>query len=212
MKHLLTKLSVITIIFIMAFALDSSNVFAQVVIQIKDGEDAWTGITASDAYDECEELNESYSTLGKASVNAHLTTNADWYAVSLLANSSYGSGVASNTTGNKSGVMNFGSHWTFTASLLDTYNANSYVKSLEDNKKGYVETVYSKSYRDSNKIGLGLRTGELLVGNEYYDDNKSYPVTTRQGLFVFNLGVGSPGCAAGASNNSITFRPVIWNN
>ena len=86
-------------------------------IQIKKDATSWTSISVSDAYDKCQELNDDNSALGKTGDNvmAHLSTNADWYAVSLLTYSDYGSKNNSNTTGNNSGVINFGSKVVFTS-------------------------------------------------------------------------------------------------
>jgi hypothetical protein len=214
MNSLTKKVSIILAIFIAVIILDIQKVSASYVIQVKSGQTTWTGISASDAYDKCEELNTSYSTLGTDQLNAHLTTNADWYAVTLLTYSSYGSKNASNTTGNNSGVKNFGTTWTFTASLLDGVDSNSKIASLKTNTKGYVETVYNNTNRANNKVGLGLRSEEIIVSSSvYYADSTSYPVTVRSGLFSFSLGgiFGDGYFASGAANQRVTFRPVIWN-
>ena len=78
-------------------------------IQIKKDGASWTDISVSDAYDKCQELNDDNSALGTTSSNvmAHLSTNADWYAVSLLTQSDYGSKNNRNTTNNNSGIMEF---------------------------------------------------------------------------------------------------------
>ena len=132
------KVMLLIVVFMIAVILKGNTAFAEYVIQVVPNVSAWTAITASDAYDECQKLNTTSSTLGTTSLKAHLTTNADWYAVGLLTYSTYGSKNASNTTGNNTGIMNFGTKTTHTASLLEGTSSNSKWESIYNN----VNTTY----------------------------------------------------------------------
>lgn len=186
-------------------------------IQIKDGATSWTTISVSDAYDKCQELNDDNSALGTTSNNvmAHLSTNADWYAVALLTQSDYGNRNSNNTTGNNSGIMNFGSMWTFTAGIMEdnTQTTNVNYQSLIDNKNTkFVEKL--KSNQEENKPGLGFLTSELVVSGEqkYANGYNDYPISNRK--YLFNFWIGSSNMhwlsSPGAPHEKVTFRPVIW--
>lgn len=185
-------------------------------IQI-NGAGSWTNISASDAYDKCQELNDDNSALGITGDNviAHLTTNADWYAVSLLTISSYGSNDNGNTTGNSSGIQNFGTKRTFTAGLYEGYTStNAKLQSLIDNRNTkFVEIL--KADANENEPGRGLIPSEILLsqGSEYYLGNERYaqegPISTRTNLFFVAAGNNSKGCD-GCERADLTFRPAIW--
>lgn len=185
-------------------------------IQIKKDATSWTSISVSDAYDKCQELNDDNSALGttQSNVMAHLSTNADWYAVSLLTLSEYGSKNEYNTTGNNSGIMNFGAKTSFTSGIMEDWEEtiSSNYQSLIDNKDTkFVEKIKTSTERESNKAGLGFRASEVLSGTVYYGDGVSYPISVRRGLFAFHVGhSASGGLASGAPNIGLTFRPVIW--
>lgn len=186
-------------------------------IQIKNGATSWTSISVSDAYDKCQELNDDNSALGTTSSNvmAHLSTNADWYAVSLLTQSDYGSRNNNNTTGNNSGIMNFGSKWTFTAGIMEdnTQATNDNYQSLINNKDTkFVEKLKNEANRENNKPGLGFRASEILSSgiNHYENDFNNYPISVRNSLFGFLVGDFGTALASGAPSSIVTFRPVIW--
>lgn len=190
-------------------------------IQIKNGATSWTDISVSDAYDKCQELNEDNSALGTTSSNvmAHLSTNADWYAVSLLTQSDYGSRNNNNTTGNNSGIMNFGRKWAFTAGIMEdnTQTTNVNYQSLIDNKDTkFVEKLKNKANRENNKPGLGFLASEILTSSmAYYENNyNTYPITNRTGLFGFYVGYNGLNAYSlsptGEPHSEVTFRPVIW--
>jgi hypothetical protein len=130
-------------LFCIGMLMINSNSYAAVAI---NGGDVWTQITASDAYAACYNMrNGTTSTLGSNSLEPHLTLNSDWGAVAYLTVSDYGqidsrstaygasgprvdltknnSPIESvwcrSTTGNASGVINFGANVTYTAA---TYN------------------------------------------------------------------------------------------
>ena len=215
------KVMVLIIVFVIAVSIKGNTAFAEYVIQIKPGTSAWTEISVSAAYDECQKLNQTSSTLGTTSLKAHLTTNADWYAVSLLTYSAYGARSANNTTGNSTGIMNFGSTWTFTSSVMEGSSSNDNRKSLYDNiDTPYVESVKNATNRASNEPGRGLLSNEMIstsYGGANYSNAGNYPVCVHTNLFGFYLGYGTEtwgiygaGCA-GNANVRTTFRPVIWN-
>lgn len=185
-------------------------------IQI-NGAGSWTNISASDAYDKCQELNDNNSALGTTGDNvmAHLSTNADWYAVSLLTISSYGSKDSGNTTGNSSGIKNFGKKRTFTAGLYEGYTStNSKLQSLIDNRNTKFVEILKKDLNE-NEPGRGLIPSEILLsqGYQYYLENERYaqegPISTRFGLFFVAAGNDSYGCD-GNARADVTFRPAIW--
>ena len=210
------KVMLLIVVFMIAVILKGNIAFAEYVIQVVPNVSAWTAITASDAYDACQKLNTTYSTLGTESLKAHLTTNADWYAVSLLTYSAYGYKSPDNTTGNNTGVMNLGR--TFTSSLMEGITTNSNITSLYNNLgTSYVETVKNNTNRESNLPGRGLLASEYLTssfgGICYGNDGAGYPVGCREKLFGFSLGYGGGWgyCSKGDARPDTTFRPVIWN-
>ena len=216
------KVMLLIIVFAIALIMKENTVYAESTIQVIPDKSAWTSITVSDAYDVCQKLNKNYSTLGTESLKAHLTTNADWYAVSLLTYSTYGNRDASNTTGNKTGIINFGSKYTYTSALMEGSTTNDNIKSLYDNiNTPYVESVKNGTNRSSNEPGRGLLSMEFLSGSfgtDWYSTQKGYPVCVRNSLFGFNIGSNNGSASGdnrsgstGASTSSVTFRPVIWN-
>ena len=210
------KIILFLTIFTIAFLIKNNAVFAEYVIQVVPNATAWKTITVSDAYDACQNLNQPYSTLGTTSLKAHLTTNADYYAVSLLTYSSYGNRNKSNTTGNRTGIMNFGTSSTFTSSLMDGYQNSTYTKSLRENiETPYVEKVKNYTDRAANASGLGLLGKEVISTSygsiEYASNNNTWcPVVVRSNLFGIRVAHSWEGCQ-GESHASVTFRPVIWN-
>lgn len=221
---LTNKIILIVLISLSMIFINCNNVCAEYVIQVVPNETAWTNISVSDAYDACQNLNTTYSTLGTESLKAHLTTNADWYAVSLLTYSAYGdkSNINKTTTGNNSGIVNIAT-LAFTSSLMYGYNdSNPYISKLVENiNTSYVETVYNvkdEELRSNNIPGRGLLESEYITsayGTIYSASSTGCPVVCRQNLFGFWLGhsvdhtnmIG----AKGAANPNTTFRPVIWN-
>ena len=185
-------------------------------IQIKWSDKYWDNISASDAYDKCQELNDDNSALGITGDNvmAHLSTNADWYAVSLLAMSSYGGSVnnGSSTGGNDSGVLGIGS-LRFTAGIIESNmeTTNKYYQSIIDNKDTkFVEKL--KQNQDQNKAGLGFRSSEILISsiNWYHAYNVNNPISLKRDLVGFIVGKTGYAGIDGKPSDNISFRPVIW--
>lgn len=217
-KKILTTLTLIAFCILLFGQSVKAETEVKTTIQIKKDAASWVNISVSDAYDKCQELNDDNSALGTTSSNvmAHLSTNADWYAVSLLTQSDYGSKSMGNTTGNNSGIMNFGGKPTFTAGIMEdnTQATNVNYQSLINNKDTkFVEKLKNKANRENNKPGLGFRASEILSsGINYYENEfNNYPISVRNSLFGFYVGFEaftSP--ASGAPNSNVTFRLVIW--
>ena len=162
-----------------AVSVKGNTAFAKYVIQVVPDKAAWTQINVSDAYDACQDLNTDASSLGHTeNLKAHLTTNADYYAVSLLTYSAYGDRDAyknannGSTTGNKTGIMNFGRMYSFTSAVMRESSSDSNRKSLYDNiNTPYVETIEKASNRTQNLPGRGLLAKE---SNEFTSDYRNY--------------------------------------
>ena len=205
---IIRRIIMLIVILMIAVTLKGNTAFAEYVIQVvptSNANPAWKSINVSDAYDACQNLNQTYSTLGTTSLKAHLTTNADWYAVSLLTYSAYGNKNASNTTGNKTGIMNFGTSYTFTSSVMEGTATNENRTSLYNNiGTPYVESVKNNTNRASNEPGRGLLSNEMLSGSfgtVYYANDGGYPVSVRNSLFGFSLGNGNVGPQRGRCSN-----------
>ena len=131
-------------------------------VESKPGGTAWTNISVSSAYKVCYEMRASSSTLGVNSLDPHLALNKDWGAVAYLAMSSYGAvkdktgptevavpgteTTYTSTTGNATGVMDFGKTYTFLAGVhetgLESANYKEYRTELIANKNSkYVELL-----------------------------------------------------------------------
>lgn len=193
-----------------------AEVEIKTTIQIKSGASRWTSISASDAYDKCQELNNDNSALGTTGDNvmAHLSTNADWYAVSLLTYSVYGSKNEQNTTGNSSGIngLDLG---VFTAGILENntaVTAKNYQSIIDNKNTKFVEILKTK--RNENKPGLGFLVHERLISNgaEFYRDNYAdCPISCRSRLFGFSVGLDFNNInSSGTPSAAVSFRPVIW--
>ena len=208
-----------TLILIMFYTLASCQC-VKAATEIKsalqiNGGPVWTNISVSDAYDKCQELKGKNSVLGEnvgENVMPHLLTNADHFAVSVLAISHYGKG-AGDTTGNGSGVQHWGSNWIFTAGIYEGYEdtTNINLQSIVKNKESkFVEKI--KYNREENLPGRGLLAHEQIHSsrNEYYNTNvHKSPCLVRLGLFGLVFGNDSIG-SGGDPRASVTFRPAIW--
>ena len=205
---------------IIAFIIISINIISNAAIEIKEGTVKYTNINISNAYKLCYDLRNYDTTLGNNNLDPHLALNKDWGAVAYLSMSSYGtvrsySGTEItineknyySTTGNATGVINFGKTSSYTAGILDGAESTDNIKNLFDNKETkYVEKLSITADANSTK-------GQALY--ETYDWYKSSgttssswvtstsPVLKRSGVVRF---IGTSGNA-----NIETFRPVIWN-
>lgn len=203
-------------------------------------------ISVTNSYLSCQGMTKQGESLYGSTVLPHLSTNADWGAVSYLSNSIYGTNSAGkntgvkvtidgidyySTTGNASGVMNWGvncynsSLWTQTASLITNYMTNSststskeYVTELQaalEKRSRFVEEINTNSgmFTVNNTLGKGLEevSGYPWDQWHYAGQNENYPIAIRQGLFGFVVGSNGNYPSSGAGSGFATFRPVIWN-
>ena len=141
-------------------------------VESKPGGTVWTNITISNAYKVCYEMRASTSTLGVNSLDPHLALNKDWGAVAYLALSTYGAvkdktgptGVAVpgtettyiSTTGNATGVMNFGKTYTYLSGAheggLESASNSGWRTELITNKESkYVELLPASPNVDNTK-------------------------------------------------------------
>ncbi len=187
---------------------------SKAAMAIKPDETVWTNISVSDAFDRCRELAYHSSTLGNNNLDPHLTLNSDWGAVAFLTMSVYGvndvdSGKTS-TTGNETGVKDFGKTYTWTAAahitgLESALNALIYRQSLITNKSSkYVELLKDKI--DENEKGLALN---VAAGGKYCTSDM--PALIRVGLLGCSRGNNVVVSNYGGPARDITLRPVIWN-
>ena len=172
-------------------------------VESKPGGTVWTNITISDAYTACYNMRDYTSTLGNNTLDPHLTLNKDWAAVSYLALSSYGAVTANqppdsipqvnsttytSTTGNPTGVMDFGKKHTFTSAGneqgLKNAGNKGYRKKLIDNLgTKYVETLPT-TYNTETTKGMAL-----TETNSWFSTGRAassdYPLSIRGRYFIF---------------------------
>ena len=157
-------------------------------MEMKPGTTVWTGITVSDAYDACRGLDVVGSALGTDKLDPHLALNKDWGAVAYLAVSSIGNVGTSNlptvtigensyttTTGNLTGVMNFGKTNTYTSSGLSTVIGTAknpgWRQSLIDNKDTRYVELLPGTADVKNTRGMAIKETE-----EWFSSKVDYPV------------------------------------
>lgn len=197
--------------------------FSHAGVEIKEGTAAYTSVNISESFDICYNLRDGSSTLGTCSLDPHLGTSLDLGAVAYLAQSRYGansSNVSTNTTGNKSGIMNISGGYTQTATLFESRNktsdsAKTYRYRLEEaiadaNLRKYVDVI-------PNTVDVNTSRGRAMAetinwyGSSYNfrnETNSDYPIIIRDSLFsLLNPGYNY----VGQANPNVTFRPVIWN-
>ena len=170
-------------------------------IEVKPKSTSYTNISVSDAYDECYNLRNPYSSLGNNNLDPHLVLNKDWGAVAYLAISAYGKVTDATgpkvtvngteyttTTGNETGVMDFGKTSTYTSSsiavgLQEGSNNNQYRTNLIKNKDTrYVETLpNSGSQTAENTKGMAIVETSAWFGSKTVDFrcNEKYPGSVR---------------------------------
>ena len=192
------------------------------------GGDPWVNINVSKAYEECDSLNSTTSTLGTNNLRAHLTTDADWSAMAIFSISQYGAATNNTpetTTGNVSGVYNPGKIDTFSTGILDTATKStiSNISGLfkdDGSLKPYMKQ-WSLTRTDNDFVGFKDLTNNGTYG--WFNSEKTWstyndrPISAKIGLFGVRIRYGWGHTAgyfaapAGASGSNVTFRPVIWN-
>ena len=198
-----------------------------------DGSNVLVKSTVSNSYLLCQQMKNSGESLYGTTVKPHLATNKDWGAVSYLSNSIYGTNTAGgntgieveingvtyySTTGNASGVMNWGSNkyktlYTQTAGLINTYTSeNDNVTELYNNRTTeYVEYINSRD----KSLTIGMAMQEISgISNAIVDvgSNSKDASSARCGFFKISFGNHNYTSASnGAASSSVTFRPAVWN-
>lgn len=204
----------------------------------KKGTDSIINTSISNSYLLCQGMNKQGESLEGTTVAPHLATNKDWGAVSYLANSMYGTNTAGrdkgtevtidgvkyySTTGNETGVMNWGSNpnatrYTQTAGLINVYDdskssAKEHITEIYNNRNSrFIDIIKTESFTVNNTLGMAMAETRGMYGSDAgVAQDSNYPISIRFGLFGFHVGYygGNP---SGAPNGSVTFRPVIWNN
>ncbi len=196
--------------------------FSHAGVEIKEGTTPYTSVNISESFDICYNLRDGSSTLGTCSLDPHMATSLDWGAIAYLAQSRYGansSNATTNTTGNKSGIMNM-NEWTQTATLFEnrnktSTNATNYRYRLEEavadaNLRKYVDVI-------PNTVDVNTSRGRAIAetmnwyGLSYSfsnGTNTDYPIIMRDSLFGVNY---SHSNAYGQAYSTVSFRPIIWN-
>lgn len=211
MKEKIKYINIIMILTILLLTIKSNA-----AMEMKPGTSAWTNITVSESYQQCYDLRNSDTTLGKNTLDPHLTLNSDWATVSYLAASAYGQINNSNngsqttidgkryntTTGNASGVINFGKTITQTSSIYQNIS-NEYMGNLINNKESkYVEAIDDMTSIDNTKGKAIAEVRGWFNANSY----NPYGIVLRQWMF------GTYDSYSNGLSGGPTFRPVIWND
>lgn len=213
------------IILILTIIMISIALTSKAGVEIKEGTTAYTNVNISESFEICYNLRDGTSTLGTSSLDPHLATSLDWGAVAYLAQSRYGanaSSISTNTTGNKSGVMNMNGY-TQTATMFEDRNltsteSTSYRYLLDEatqseDMKKYVDII-SNTVNETTTIGRAIAETVNWYGANYFFDNgvnSNRPLIIRDSLFGVNRVNFDSYYCAGQAHSSITFRPVIWN-
>lgn len=202
MKKKIFSTILLSIILLMSFTLTSNA-----AMQIIPGTETSTGITISDTYAYCYNLRTTSSTLGNNTLDPHLSTGYDWGAVAYLAASVYGCNMNSTsltefkTSGNNSGVMNFGKTGTYVSVITDSNFTT------QKNLINYKNTKYVNYISGYYVTGDGIATNEIANWGSKYSNLASTSNNAHQ-----HIRYGILGCYYGYANgNSATFRPAIWN-
>lgn len=224
--------SFIKLLIISIFAYATLNVLlvnnSNAAIQVVPTTTPHRSISMNDAFQYCYDMRYQSSTLGNNSLDPHLSTARDWAAVSYLGLSSYGTVRTQNgdniqiesrnnhtTTGNISGVMNFGhnaalggNQYTYVSNRVDEHSNDkgTTTKLYLDSNQKYVDVVEFTG----NTIGtaMGETRGWYSSANGYsgYADHVSF---YRIGVVGFSN--TNDGESYGNGGSSTTYRPAIWN-
>lgn len=216
--------SLIILIFILMIATS-----VNAAIEIKPGTTTHTNITVSNSYQYCYNMRNPTSSLGNNTLDSHLTLNKDWGAVAYLGLSGYGSVTSSTgdtttvngvsyttTTGNPTGVLNFGKTYTQTAGVaegVEKYNYNECRNIYDNTNSEYVEIINAKD--GSQQIGksisetLGWKNAPGRLINSRDENSIIY---IRTGIWGFDgLEAGKGWYSQGKAFQGATYRPVLWN-
>lgn len=241
MKKKMIKFSILVILILVSLGQASYAYIEIVPSKNGKGTDSMVLTSVTDSYLLCQNMKETGESLEGSTVLPHLSTNADWGAVSYLSNSIYGTNTQGqntgvqisidgvkyySTTGNATGIMNWGvnpntSRCSQTASLIKKYvednstsTANDYVIELLNNKDTrYVEIINTGDFTINNTLGMAMKETQGIYSGiwGFPDQDTNAPISVRKGLFGYTVGFNYCGVATGAAVGEVTFRPVIWN-
>ena len=237
MRKKIGIISLLTILSIIAVIPKSYGALNSKPTTKTNGSNVLVNSTISNSYLLCQQMKNSGESLYGTTVKPHLATNKDWGAVSYLSNSIYGTNTEGqntgveveingvtyySTTGNASGVMNWGSN-PYKALGTQTAGLSTYDTSGNENKAElynnrdteYVE--YLNPTTASLTIGMAMHETSGKFGRFTNGSNSGNSCTLRVGLFRGDCGgtyttvSGVNIYANGAKSSNITFRPAVWN-
>lgn len=221
MKHLRKRIIVSIIVFMIILSIMN---ISNAGLEVKEGTTAYVNVNVSESFDICYNLRDGTSTLGNCELDPHMATCLDWGAVAYLAHSRYGansSNISTNTTGNKSGVMNMSGH-THTATMFENRNKTSSAATIyryrleevlsDSNLSKYVDIISNNVNEETTKGRAIMEMyGWYGTTSEYFNaNNTDSPMLARNGLFSVGQGSGTYPLSGYAKPN-VTFRPIIWN-
>ena len=196
-KQLLTGIIVLLILLI--------PTISKANMEIKPGTTTWANITVSEAYEACRDLDMGGSSLGTDGLDPHLALNKDWGAVAYLAVSASGDVKTkagptvtvgdrqyTTTTGNLTGVMDFGRNYTFVSSAhetgLETANTNDKnnyrTKLIKDKSTRYVELLPATATVDGTK-GMAITETQGWFGSDTNYCSEDNPMQIRNRILGF---------------------------
>lgn len=237
MKKKIGIISLLTIISIIVIIPKSYGALNSKTTTKTDGSNVLVNTSVSNSYLLCQQMKSNGESLYGTTVSPHLATNKDWGAVSYLSNSIYGTNTVGqntgleveingvtyySTTGNASGVMNWGKNkykelYTQTAGLMDNYSSgNDNVTELYNNRETeYVDFINPTTSSLTRGMAMQETNGKFA---RFYTNGSDtgYPCSIRDGLFGgdfggYNYGVTYGRRSKGDAKNDVTFRPVVWN-
>ena len=220
MRKKIGIISVFIVISIITMIPKSYGALTSKPTTLTDGSNVLVNKTVSQSYTLCRQMTSNGESLYGADVEPHLATNKDWGAVSYLSNSVYGTNKAgqnkgveitinsvkyNSTTGNASGVMNWGVNKyktlnTQTAGLVDTYTSgNNNVTELYNNREtDYVE--YINPTTNSLTKGMAMHETKSWYNTDSRWGNAiSNPGSIREGLFCSGFGNDKKGATSGGA-------------
>lgn len=235
MRKKIGIISVFIVISIITMIPKSYGALTSKPTTLTDGSNVLVNKTVSQSYTLCRQMTSNGESLYGTDVEPHLATNKDWGAVSYLSNSVYGTNKAgqnkgveitinsvkyNSTTGNASGVMNWGSNpnkslYTFSSGLDNAYTGNNItsIQELYNNRTTeYVE--YQDMTNRNLTIGMAIHeTSSFYSGLHYieHSNTQNNHVVVRNGLFGYANSTGNVPGTSGNASDKATFRPVIWN-
>lgn len=194
-------------------------------IESKSGVSRHVNVNVSDCFQYCYNMRYPGSSLGNNNLDPHLAKVSDWGITSYLSVSNYGAvkdmwGPAvtingtnyNTTTGNVTGVMNFGEGQVFTASYLEGSSSNGYRTNLYLEENSRLVDVINPTNDEQHNIGMGY--GEIKDWNWNSGDVRSdkfpniyNPIGTKAGV-ITNITNNE---AQGFASQYIAYRPVLWN-